>query len=137
MGGIERLRLLLDTHIILWSAADPEKLSQNIADELENNSNELWYSPISVWEILVLAEKGRIRLGSDIVKSVRDIFREIPLKEAVINQEVAIQSRFVQLPHEDPADRFLAATAVVYDLTLITADSRIISAKNVSVLAAL
>jgi len=137
MGGIERLRLLLDTHIILWSAADPEKLSQDIADELENNSNELWYSPISVWEILLLAEKGRIRLGSDIVKSVRDIFRKIPLKEAVINQEVAIQSRFVQLPHEDPADRFLAATAVVYDLTLITADSRIISAKNVSVLAAL
>ena len=132
MGGIERLRLLLDTHIILWSAADPEKLSQDIADELENNSNELWYSPISVWEILLLAEKGRIRLGS-----VRDIFRKIPLKEAVINQEVAIQSRFVQLPHEDPADRFLAATAVVYDLTLITADSRIISAKNVSVLAAL
>ena len=131
------MRLLLDTHIILWSAADPEKLSQDIADELENNSNELWYSPISVWEILLLAEKGRIRLGSDIVKSVRDIFRKIPLKEAVINQEVAIQSRFVQLPHEDPADRFLTATAVVYDLTLITADSRIISAKNVSVLAAL
>jgi PIN domain nuclease of toxin-antitoxin system len=136
MGGIERLRLLLDTHIILWSAADPEKLSQNIADELENHSNELWFSPISVWEILLLAEKGRIGLESDIVESVRDIFRKIPLKEAVINQEVAIQSRFIKLPHEDPADRFLAATAVVYDLTLITADSRIISAKDVPVLAA-
>ena len=136
MGGVERLRLLLDTHIILWSAADPEKLSQNIAEELENHSNELWYSPISVWEILLLAEKGRIRIGSDIVESVRDIFRKIPLQEAVINQEVAIQSRFIQLPHEDPADRFLAATAVVYDLTLITADSRIISAKDVPVLAA-
>lgn len=130
------MRLLLDTHIILWSAADPEKLSQNIAEELENHSNELWYSPISVWEILLLAEKGRIRIGSDIVESVRDIFRKIPLQEAVINQEVAIQSRFIQLPHEDPADRFLAATAVVYDLTLITADSRIISAKDVPVLAA-
>ena len=136
MGGIEGLRLLLDTHIILWSAADPEKLSQKIGEELENRSNELWYSPISVWEILLLAERGRIRLGSDMVASVRDIFRKIPLKEAVINQEVAIQSRFVKLPHEDPADRFLVATAVVYDLTLITADSRIISAKDVSVLAA-
>lgn len=137
MGGIERLRLLLDTHIILWSAADPEKLSQNIADELEKDSNELWFSPISVWEILLLAEKGHITFRSDISKSVRDIFRKIPLKEAVINEEVAIQSRFVQLPHEDPADRFLTATAVVYDLTLVTADSRIISAKDVSVLAAL
>ncbi|MGD8229669.1 MAG: type II toxin-antitoxin system VapC family toxin [Desulfobacteraceae bacterium] len=136
MGGIERLRLLLDTHIILWSAADPEKLSENISDELESHSNELWYSPISVWEILLLAEKGRIRLESDIVESVRDIFRKIPLKEAVINQEVAIQSRVIQLPHEDPADRFLVATAVVYDLTLITADSRIISAEDVPVLSA-
>jgi len=119
-----------------FKARPKPKLSQNIAEELENHSNELWYSPISVWEILLLAEKGRIRLGSDIVESVRDIFRKIPLQEAVINQEVAIQSRFMQLPHEDPADRFLAATAVVYDLTLITADSRIISAKDVPVLAA-
>lgn len=130
------MRLLLDTHVILWSAADPERLSQGIANELENPSNELWYSPISVWEILLLAKKGRIGLGSDIVESVRDIFRKIPLKEAVINHEVAIQSRFVRLPHEDPADRFLVATALVYDLVLITADSRIISAKEVSVLAA-
>jgi PIN domain nuclease of toxin-antitoxin system len=55
LGGFKRLRLLLDTHIILWSAAEPEKLSQNITEELKNNSNELWFSPISVWEILLLA----------------------------------------------------------------------------------
>jgi PIN domain nuclease of toxin-antitoxin system len=136
MGGVKRLRLLLDTHIILWSAAEPEKLSQNITEELKNDSNELWFSPISVWEILLLAEKGRISLGSDVEKSVREIFRKIPLNEATLNQEVAIQSRFVRLPHQDPADRFLAATAIVYDFTLVTADSRIISAEDVPVLAA-
>jgi PIN domain nuclease of toxin-antitoxin system len=136
LGGIERLRLLLDTHIILWSAAEPEKLSQNITNELESNSNELWFSPISMWEILLLAEKDRISLGPDIVKSVREILRRIPLKEAVLNQQVAIQSRLVQLPHQDPADRFLAATAVVYDLTLVTADSRLLSVKEVTTLAA-
>ena len=136
MGGVKRLKLLLDTHIIIWSAAKPEKLSQNITEELKNNSNELWFSPISVWEILLLAEKGRISLGPDIEKSVREIFRKIPLNEAPLNQEVAIQSRFVRLPHQDPADRFLAATAIVYDFTLVTADSRIISATDVPVLAA-
>ncbi len=130
------MRLLLDTHIILWSAAEPEKLSKKFTEELKNESNELWFSPISVWEILLLAEKGRISLGSDIEKSVREIFRKIPLKEATLNQEVAIQSRFVRLPHQDPADRFLAATAIVYDFILVTADSRIISAKDVPVLAA-
>jgi len=137
MGGIEKLRLLLDTHIILWSAAEPEKLPQNIAEELNNDFNELWFSPISVWEILLLAEKGRISLGSDNVKSVRNIFRTIPLKEAPLNLEVAVQSRSVNLPHQDPADRFLAATAVVYDLTLVTADSRIINAESFAVLPAI
>lgn len=131
------MRLLLDTHIILWSAAEPEKLPQDITNELESDSNELWFSSISVWEILLLAEKDRISLGQDIVKSVREIFRRVPLKEAVLNQEVAIQSRIVQLPHQDPADRFLAATAMVYDLTLVTADSRLLSARDVPILAAL
>ena len=130
------MRLLLDTHIILWSAAEPEKLSQNITEDLKNDSNELWFSPISVWEILLLAEKGRISIGADIEKSVREIFRKIPLNEATLNHEVAIQSRLVRLPHEDPADRFLAATAIVYDFILVTADSRILSAKDVPVLAA-
>lgn len=130
------MRLLLDTHIILWSAAEPEKLSQNITENLKNESNELWFSPISVWEILLLAEKGRISIGADIEKSVREIFRKIPLNEAALNQEVAIKSRFVRLPHQDPADRFLAATAIVYDFTLVTADSRILSTKGVPVLAA-
>ena len=111
MGGIEGLRLLLDTHIILWSAAEPEKLPVNIAEELNSDHNELWFSPISVWEILLLAEKGRISLGADNVKSVRDIFRELPFQEAPINLEVAVQSRFINLPHQDPADRFLAASA--------------------------
>ncbi|MBW2058475.1 MAG: type II toxin-antitoxin system VapC family toxin [Deltaproteobacteria bacterium] len=128
--------MLLDTHIILWSAAEPERLPQKLAEELESASNELWFSPISVWEILLLAEKGHISFTSDIERSVRDIFQKIPLREAAINREVAIQARFVNLPHQDPADRFLAATAFVYDLILVTADRRIIAAESVPVLAA-
>ncbi|UCE52754.1 MAG: type II toxin-antitoxin system VapC family toxin [Desulfobacterales bacterium] len=131
------MKLLLDTHIILWSVAEPGKLAPEVADELESESNELWYSPISVWEILLLAEKGHISLGSEIEKSIRDIFQKIPFTEAPINLEVAIQSRFVNLSHQDPADRFLAATAIVYDLTLVTADSRVIAAEGVPVLSAI
>ena len=128
------MKLLLDTHVILWSAAEPERFPQNIAVELENESNELWFSPISVWEILLLAEKQQVILEADHKMSIRKIFQSLPLREAVINQEVAIQSRYVDLPHQDPADRFLAATAMVYDLTLVTADKRLTGAKGFSVL---
>ncbi len=128
------MKLLLDTHVILWSAAEPERFPQDITMELENESNELWFSPISIWEILLLAEKRRIILEADHEKSVRKMLQKLPIREAVINHEVAIQSRFVDLPHQDPIDRFLAATAMVYDLTLVTADSRLIDAKKFSVL---
>ena len=128
MGGFTGLKLLLDTHIILWSVADPGKLLPEVSEALESESNELWFSPISVWEILLLAEKGHISLHADIEKSIRDIFHKIPLTEAPINLEVAIQSRFVNLPHQDPADRFLAATAMIYELTLVTVDQNLVAA---------
>jgi len=86
---------------------------------------------------LLLTEKKRILFQGDSIKAVRNIFLRIPFREAPVNREVAIQSRLVNLPHQDPADRFLAATALVYDLTLVTADKRIIEAEAVPVLSAL
>ncbi len=132
------MRLLLDTHVILWSAAEPGRLAPSVAEELERQSNELWFSPISAWEILVLAERGRVSLGpsAEMEEAVRDIFRRIPLREAPLNLEVAFQSRLVKLPQQDPADRFLTATAAAYDLTLVTSDRRILTAGAVSVLPA-
>lgn len=124
------MNLLLDTHVILWSASEPERLSAKVAEELENPANDLWYSPISVWEILLLAERGRISVGEGIEGSIRNLLQELPLKEAPLNIEVAIQSRNVDLPHQDPVDRFLAATAIVYELILVTADRRILAAKD-------
>ena len=128
------MKLLLDTHVILWSAAEPDKFPAKVALELESRSNELWFSPISIWEIFLLAEKGRILLEGNHEKSVRKIFQKLPLREAVINQEVSIQSRKISLPNKDPADRFLAATAMVYGFTLVTADRRLIRTSDFSVL---
>ena len=137
MGGIKQLKLLLDTHIILWSMSDPDRLPHRVIHELRDDENELWFSSISVWEILLLSEKNRIILHGDRIKAVRDIFLRVPFREAPLNREVAIQSRLVALPHQDPADRFLVATALVYDLTLVTADKRIIDAGAATVLSAL
>jgi PIN domain nuclease of toxin-antitoxin system len=59
------MKLLLDTHIFLWSLLNPSQLSKRVVDELEKPSNELWLSPISTWEIVLLNEKGRIVLDPD------------------------------------------------------------------------
>ena len=128
------MRLLLDTHIILWSATEPYRLAPNIIDELENESNELWFSPISLWETLILAEKGRIILKPTPLECFRNIINELSLIEAPLTSDVAIQSRLINLPHQDPADRFIAATAVVYGLTLISADRRLIENKGLPVM---
>ena len=129
------MKLLLDTHILLWSLLDPNCLAKRVAALLEDPVNELWLSPISTWEVIILAEKGRITLDVDPITWMREVFKKIPFKEASITHEVAMQSRLVALPHEDPAHRLLAATALVYELTLVTADERLLRSNGFSVLA--
>jgi PIN domain nuclease of toxin-antitoxin system len=129
------VRLLLDTHIWIWSLLDPAKLSRKVRAELESPDNELWLSPISSWELLILIEKGRVAVDKDPVPWVAEVSRAITLREAALTHEVAIESRLSDLPHQDPADRFLAATARVYDLTLVTADKRLLDSRRISTLA--
>lgn len=129
------MKLLLDTHIFLWSLLEPDHLTGRVVAEISDSSNEIWLSPISLWEVLVLAEKGRISLQPDPVRWLRNVLRTTPLREAPLNHEVAIQSRLIAVQRSDPVDRFLAATAVVYDLTLVTADERLLGSRQFSVLA--
>lgn len=129
-------KFLLDTHILLWSLLDPSCLAAEVATELDHAQNEFWISPITTWEILILSEKGRIQLDDHPVAWVNNVLDTLPFREAALNHEIAIQSRTIQLPHQDPADRFIAATALVYGLTLITADRNLIRRVNgISVLA--
>ncbi len=129
------MRLLLDTHIWVWSLLNPAKLSRRVRAELETPDNELWLSPISSWEFLILIEKGRVVVDKDPVPWVAEVSRAITLREAALTHEVAIESRLSDLPHQDPADRFLAATARVYDLTLVTADDRLLESRRIATLA--
>jgi len=129
------MKLLLDTHILLWSLLEPTRLTGEVVTELESPSNELWLSPISTWEVIILVEKGRVILETDPISWLRSVYKRVPFKEAPLNHEVAIQSRAINLPHQDPADRFLAGTPLVYGLTLVTADPRILLSKVIPVLA--
>lgn len=128
------MKLLLDTHIWLWSLLEPERLAKKVSQELENRANELWVSPFSTWEALILAEKGRVELKPDPIQWVDRVFETLPFVEAPFNHRVAVTSRMLDLPHRDPVDRFLGATALVYDLVLVTADKNLIRSKKIPTL---
>jgi PIN domain nuclease of toxin-antitoxin system len=127
------LRLLLDTHIWLWSLIEPDRLGKRTANELQDAKNELWLSPISTWEALTLHDKGRVYLAADVEEWVAR--NTAPFREAPLTQEIAVAVRRLQLAHRDPADRFLAATALVLDLTLVTADAKLLGLGEISTLA--
>jgi PIN domain nuclease of toxin-antitoxin system len=128
------VRLLLDTHIWQWSLSAPEKLGKRLRATLVRPGTELWLSPISVWELLVLAERGRITFASEPRQWVAEALSRTPAHEAPLNHQVAIRSREILPAHEDPADRFLVATALVYDLTFATADEALIRLKPCAIL---
>lgn len=126
------MKLLLDTHIWLWAVHDPKRLGRRLSRELRNEANELWLSPISTWEALTLHVKGRVRLGGDLREWLARA--TAGTLEAPLTHEIALAAG--QLPlHQNPADRILAATAQVLDLTLATADERLLGLGEIRTLA--
>lgn len=128
------MKLLLDTHIWLWSLIEPPRLGRRLLRELENPANELWLSPISTWEVVMLAEKGRLEISGDVGEWLASALVAAPIREAPVTHEVALETRRIRLAHKDPADRFIVATAKTFNLTLVTADRRLMKTAGVSIL---
>lgn len=118
------MRLLLDTHIILWLAGEPDKLSVEARALLLDVSNKLYFSAASIWEIVI--KRG---LGRDDFKVDPQRLR----KQLVINgyEEIAISSdhalavELLPMLHKDPFDRILIAQARAEGMLLLTADNQI------------
>ncbi len=127
------MKLLLDTHIWLWSILEPARLGRHVSRELAERNNELWLSAISTWEALLLNAKGRIRLHGDLGKWLERATAH--LQEAPLTHQIVLAAHQLPLQHADPADRFLAATAQVLDLTLVTADQRLLGLGEIRTLA--
>lgn len=119
------MKLLLDTHIWLWYLLGDKRLSLQLQSAIVDFNTELWLSPISIWETLILAEKGRISLQPDPVTWVNLALKTLETREAQMNYAIAILSRHIVLPHQDPADRFIVATAIYYGLQLATVDANL------------
>jgi PIN domain nuclease of toxin-antitoxin system len=129
------VKLLLDTHIWLWSALEPQRIARGVEKALADSANELWLSPISVGELVVLLRKGRLQLPQDIAAWVATTMADLELTEAPLTVEVALAVSSFNFLHGDPADHFLAATAKTFDLTLVTADENLLHLPGIRVLA--
>jgi len=125
------LNLLLDTHIWIWSKLQPDRLGKRVRLVLSETGNELWLSPVSVWEALTLMQKGRIQVQDPFawVDRAAEQMQEAPLTRQIVSMGMAMP-----FLHADPADRFLAATAKVLKLTLVTADRNLLGLPDVQCL---
>lgn len=129
------MKLLLDTHVWIWSMSAPEKLAPKVRRTLEKPGQELWLSPVSVWEVALLVEKGRMKIEGHLEAWLPKAVARF--QEAPVSHDIAAAFADIRLPHGDPADRLLLATARVLHLTLVTADERLIDARIVPTLPAL
>ncbi len=128
------MKLLLDTHIWIWSVSESHRLTRRVAKELEDAENEIWLSPVSIWEAMLLHRKGRLKVPEGFSTWLTRALTVVPFTEAPFTFDVADALSTIRLPHADPADLFLAGTAKAFGLTLVTSDRNLLRAKEISAL---
>lgn len=118
------MKLLLDTHLLLWAANQPERLSANARAFFENPENELLFSAASIWEIAIKTGLGRDDFKVD-TRLLRRGLLDNDYREMAVTSAHAVFLESLPLIHKDPFDRILVAQATVEGITLLTADSTV------------
>ncbi|HKZ55065.1 MAG TPA: type II toxin-antitoxin system VapC family toxin [Anaerolineales bacterium] len=115
------MRLLLDTHVLLWAVAEPGKIAEPYREQIESADNEVFFSAASVWELAIKMQVGRVDLPVELEEitqaATRMDFLELPLTAAH-----AAGTARLPLHHRDPFDRLLVAQALHEPLRLFTVD---------------
>ena len=116
------MRLLLDTHILIWALGEPKRLPKEVRAALESPANEVLFSAASIWEVAIKAQIGRANFKvapAEIAQAAVDSgFVELPVR-AVHGARVSS----LPLHHRDPFDRLLVAQAMTEPCRLVTADA--------------
>jgi PIN domain nuclease of toxin-antitoxin system len=118
------VKLLLDTHLLLWSAGYPEKLSKKAAELIDAKENELFFSSANIWEVVIKRALGREDFKVDPRVLRRGLF-DNGYSELPIASEHVVAIENLPLIHKDPFDRVLIAQAQVEGITLLTVDPKI------------
>ena len=118
------MTLLLDTHLLLWAAGDPGRLSSKSRDLLSNPTAELMFSTASIWEVVIKNALGRSDFRVE-PQQLRDGLIQNGYHELVIRSEHVLAVGLLPLIHKDPFDRILIAQAQVENVTLLTTDNQV------------
>ncbi|OYO31939.1 type II toxin-antitoxin system VapC family toxin [Janthinobacterium sp. PC23-8] len=116
------MKLLLDTHLLLWAAGDPGRMSPVALALIEDAGNELFFSAASLWEISIKHGLGRVDFQAD-PRVLRRALLDNGYSELPIISEHAVAIEGLPPIHKDPFDRMLVAQATVEGITLLTADA--------------
>ena len=118
-------KLLVDTCAIIWLATGDRKLSQFARDAMRD-AELLCFSSISIWEIARLVKAGDLEIPVTPVRLADMLVERYDMKEIPINNSIALRSSALPEIHKDPADRFIIATALLNEFTVVTGDHRFV-----------
>ena len=115
------MKLLLDTHLVIWAAGFPERMSADARELIADTGNELFFSAASLWEIAIKSALGREDFTVD-ARLLRRGLLDNDYSELPVSSEHAVAIEGLPPIHKDPFDRLLVAQSMVEGITLLTAD---------------
>ena len=120
--------IVVDTHIIIWNALKPEMLSEKAEKAISaaNNSDGIIFCEISLWEIAMLMHKGRLSIDIEYLEFIKLILESNEYVFLGITPEIAeLSTNLFSDNNKDPADRIIAATSIIENARLVTADKKL------------
>ena len=113
---------LLDTHIFLWMAAEPERLSSKVAAIVQDPQNALALSAATAWEIALLNELDRIELPDEPRRFIPEALQHFRVEPRPIGFQTTILAAMLPRHHRDPFDRIIIAEAMIDSMPILTSD---------------
>lgn len=116
------MKLLLDTHVLLWALTEPEKLSARASAAVQHAENEIWTSTVSLFEVATKVRLGKLPVPGPLLTHWEWTLSRLSSKLLPLHGAHAVRAGGLQVPHRDPFDRLLAAQALEENLLLVTCD---------------
>jgi PIN domain nuclease of toxin-antitoxin system len=121
------VKLLLDTHVLLWAATSPDELAPETRDLIEDGSQDVLVSVVSAWEIAIKQSLGKLDLPGGAEQWLPEVLRRSGFELAEVGLAAALKVRALPWHHRDPFDRLLLAQAMEEGYTFVTRDDLLVA----------